>query len=40
MSANFVGDRNERELSWSDSQSIEIRDVRAGNQEEAAAEAL
>jgi len=44
MSANFVGDRNERELSWSDSQSIEIRDVRSsGNQEkveEAAAEAL
>jgi hypothetical protein len=41
MSANFVGDRNERELSWSDSQSIEIRDVRSsGNQEEAAPEAL
>jgi hypothetical protein len=42
MSANFVGDRNERERSWSDSQSIEIRDVRSGNHEkvEAAAEAL
>jgi hypothetical protein len=42
MSANFVADRNERERSWSDSQSIEIRDVRSGNQEkvEAAAEPL
>ena len=43
MSANFVGDRNERELSWSDSQNIELRDVRSGNQgsvEEAAAEGL
>jgi hypothetical protein len=40
MSANFVGDRNERERSWSNSESVEIRDVRSGNQEEAAAEAL
>jgi hypothetical protein len=40
MSANFVGDRNERERSWNNSESVEIRDVRSGNQEEAAAEAL
>jgi hypothetical protein len=40
MSANLVGDKNERERSWNNSESVEIRDVRSGNQEEAAAEAL